>query len=191
MEENTTDGAMEAAELRAIIVRAKEGEKEAFGVLYSRFFTPLYRYVLYRVGSRGDAEELTQEVFLKAYAAFGRYDADRATTPLPYFFTIARNAIIDWRRKQRTLVLEPDLMHTFSDDQPLPDGVAIRAEDANALYRALDKLSEDMREALLLRFMGGLSGREVADQMGKSEDAIRQLQSRAMRILKEKLGEIK
>ena len=159
------------------------GDREAFGLIYEEYFTPVYRYVLFRVRSKEDADELTQEVFLKALGAFARYEAKREN-PLPYFYTIAKNAIIDRGKKQKAVVIEDEMLMQVPDDGERTDAAAHRREELAVLQRSLAVLPEDQREALELRFMGDLSGRDVARVMGKTEEAIRQLQSRGLRALK-------
>lgn len=171
-------------EMAGIVERAIAGDREAFGFIYEEYFTPVYRYVLFRVRSKEDADELTQEVFLKALGAFSRYEAKREN-PLPFFYTIAKNAIIDFGKKRKDFAVGEDALAQAPDSTMNTDDEAIRGEELEALGRALAKLPEDQREALELRFMGNLSGRDVARLMGKSEEAVRQLQSRGLRALRE------
>lgn len=175
-------------EMAKIVEQAIAGDREAFGLIYEEYFTPVYRYILFRVHSREDADELTQEVFLKALAAFARYEAKREN-PLPYFYTIAKNAIIDRGKKQKAVAMEGEMLMQVPDDGERTDDAAHRREELAALRRSLQELPDDQREALELRFMGNLSGRDVARLMGKSEEAVRQLQSRGLRALKGRFTE--
>lgn len=178
-------------DMAALVAAAQEGDKDAFGVLYEHLYVPIYRYALFRLGTRADAEDLAQDVFLKAYRALPSYDPTRRPNILPFLFTIARNAIIDRRRRARVVVIDPDLFATMNDESiPSPVDLAAQREDATVLYRALRTLSDDMRDALTLRFMGGLATAEVAQALGKTPDAVRQLQSRGIRILREKIESI-
>ncbi len=170
-------------EMAQIVARAIAGDREAFGAIYEEYFTPVYRYVLFRVRSKDDADELTQEVFLRALGAFARYEAKREN-PLPYFYTIAKNAIIDRGKKQKAVAMDGEILAQVPDDVARTDDQAIEREEFSALHRSLARLPEDQREALELRFMGELSGRDVARLMGKSEEAVRQLQSRGLRALR-------
>lgn len=167
-----------------LVAKAVAGDKYAFGVIYQEYLTPVYRYIFFRVKSREDADELTQEVFLKALGAFARYEAKREN-PLPFFYTIARNTVIDWQKKKKTVDVDDEVFHNIEDEGMKTDQFAILGEEIGALRVAMKELPDDQREAIELRFMGELSGKEVADMMGKSEDAVRQLQSRGLRALKE------
>lgn len=175
---------LDAAALRRTVARAKAGDREAFGVLYSRFFTPVYRYIYVRVGSRRDAEEIAQDVFLKSFVAFVRFEA-RGDSPLPYFFTIARNLIIDRSRKKRWESEDPSVLDRERAEGDDPENDAIRREDAGRLRAAIESLPESEREAVTLRFFGELSYKEIAATTGRSEDAVRQSVSRGLRSLRE------
>ena len=85
-------------DLREVIEAAKAGDQEAFSYIYELYFKPVYRYLYFRTGSPDDSQELAQEVFLKAYKSFGRYTYS-THDPLAYFYTIARNTLIDRGRK--------------------------------------------------------------------------------------------
>jgi RNA polymerase sigma-70 factor (ECF subfamily) len=175
-------------EMTKIVERAIAGDREAFGLIYQEYFTPVYRYILFRVRSKEDADELTQEVFLKALGAFTRYEAKREN-PLPFFYTIAKNAIIDRGKKLKSVSLDDEIISRIPDGGKRTDEEAIHGEELDALRISLAKLPDDQREALELRFMGDLPGREVAKLMGKTEEAVRQLQSRGLRVLREHFSE--
>lgn len=177
----------QAEDLRKIIMRAKGGDREAFAVLYVRFVTPVYRYVVVRVGIKEEAEDIVQEVFRRAFIAFGRYD-DRGQTPLPYLFTIARNELIDRGKKKRQESADPiELDHTEGNlGNPSLD--AIRAENTEQLKRALAALSPDVEEAVTLRYLAELSYAEIAETMDRSEEAVRKLVSRGLRTLREQFA---
>jgi RNA polymerase sigma-70 factor (ECF subfamily) len=175
-------------EMAKIVERAIAGDRDAFGLIYEEYFTPVYRYILFRVRSKEDADELTQEIFLKALTAFARYEAKREN-PLPFFYTIAKNAIIDLGEKRRVYATDEEILTQIPDDAMRTETEAVRREERLALKHALRKLPDDQREALELRFMGNLSGRDVARVMGKSETAVRQLQSRGLRALREHFNE--
>ena len=87
---------------RELIFAARDGDSQAFALLYEEFFTPVFRYIFSKIGDRNDAEDLTQNVFVLAFGAIKNFE-DQQKSPLAYFFTIARNLIIDfWRKKKGT-----------------------------------------------------------------------------------------
>lgn len=142
---------------------------EAFEVLYRRYFDKVYRYLLRQVGSRQDADDLTSQVFLKAFAAIKGY---RPNLPFSsWLFRIARNAVIDHLRHRRH---EP-LGHNVSDLQAAHDTehVAMTDEALRTLSRHLRDLTAEQRDVIALRFFAGLSIHETAKALGKSEGAVK------------------
>jgi RNA polymerase sigma-70 factor (ECF subfamily) len=83
---------------RELLRRAKEGDEGAFGALYEIYYTPVYRYLFLRSRSKADAEDIAQTVFVKVYASLERFEIHEE--PLCYFFSVARNALIDFHRKK-------------------------------------------------------------------------------------------
>ena len=170
--------------LKDIVARAKKGDHEAFSYLYKAYITPLYRYIYFRTGNKVDAEDLVQDVFLKAYKSFLNYSYS-GTSPLAYFYTIARNTVIDFHRKKKIPVADDEESSMrVVDDKETPDQEAMRNESAIALHKQIGLLSEDQRDVVTLRFIEGLSTEEISTMLGKTEVAVRQLQSRALRALR-------
>ena len=183
-----------------LVQRAREGDSDAFAELYSAYFTPLYRYLYFRVQDKADADDLTQEVFLKAYASFKNFlpmvnttdtvpSANTAKSPLPYFYTIARNRLIDHYRKKKSVTLEDEVMQAIPDTTDSLEEAAAKNQEYEHIRKRITELPPDQQDALVLRFINGLSTEEVAKVLGKKEDAVRQLQSRGLRALKKKLDD--
>ena len=168
---------------------AKEGSEEAFGLLYDLYFVPVYRYIYFRVKNRQEAEDLTQAVFVKAFENVGGFE-ERGRAPLAYFFTAARNTVINYWRKKKEESLDA-LREVQGDTFPATSGdpreAAERSETGNMLRQALKNLTEEQQEVITMRFISELSNKEIAELLGKSEDAIRQLQSRGLRELRKYL----
>jgi RNA polymerase sigma-70 factor (ECF subfamily) len=180
--------AAEPEDIQENVRRARLGDSDAFAQLYTLYFTPLYRYVYFRVTNKADADDLTQEVFLKAYTSFQNY-VPSSESPLPYFYTIARNMVIDHYRKKKTLVLNEDTLHQVPDTATAsPEDEAATKEEYLLIQTHVTYLPEDQQDALVLRFINGLSNKEIARVMKKSEVAVRQLQSRGLRSLREAIG---
>ena len=173
--------------LEDIIQRAKGGDSKAFDMLYSTYFTPLYRYVFIRLKTREDAEDVVQDTFLKAYQALPRYEHTRDSM-LPYLFTIARNLLINHTKKKR-----PDTMAGEDIDRNADEGktsdMAEASELRKELLQAMTLLSETEREVIELKFFGEQTYAEIAETLDKREDAIRQHVARAMKKMKEVLSE--
>ena len=164
---------------------ATAGDGEAVGRLYDELVGPIYRYVAVRVRRREDAEDLTHLVFERIVAALPRYHHNGRPFAA-WAFRIARNAVIDHQR--RTRPTEPlGREAEFADGTGL-EALSIRLEEVRELRAAIARLTPDQREALLLRYAGGLSADEAAEVMGRRAGTIRGLTFRAIEALRRQLG---
>jgi RNA polymerase sigma-70 factor, ECF subfamily len=168
-------------DLRKIVEKAKKGDEEAFGFLYQTYYTPIYRYCRIRLPTKEDAEDVAQEVFMKGYRGFGTFNL-RGPSALPFFYAIAKNSLVDYRRRKQL----PQINDEGIDmpDHETPQTMATTEEDKEMVYRLLDKLTDNERDAIVMKFLDGLSNKEVAKIIGRSEESVRQLQSRGLRKLK-------
>ncbi len=168
-----------------LIARAMQGDAMAFGDLYERYLTPLYRYVFYRVNDVAEAEDLTEQVFLKAWEALGRYQL-RAVPFSAWLYRIAHNAIADqYRTRKATLPLEGQLL--LLDTTGGPEDRLDWRETIESVAHALTQLAPIHQQVLTLRFISGLSHAETARVLERSEEAVRVLQHRALTALRELL----
>ena len=170
---------------KELVMRAKAGSGEAFAKLYEQYFTPIYRYIYFRVRRKEEAEDLTQAVFIKAFEAMPRFQ-DLGKEPLAFFFTVARNTIINhWRKKKEILPDDPDeTFRSIPDESTGPHLAAETNERLRAVWGALEGLTEDQRDVITLRFINELSNKEVATLLGKTEEAVRQLQARGLKAIR-------
>ena len=171
------------SELIALVKKAAAGDYEAFGKLYAIFVTPIYRYVFYQVKDKMTAEDVTEEVFLKAWKAMPSCCGKEATFS-SWLYRIAHNQVVDvFRSQQKHVPLElaaevPSMTH---------DG-EIRVEHQE-LLNAIARLPEDQRRIIVLKFIQGMGNQEISQVTGKSEGAIRILQMRALAQLRETPGQ--
>jgi RNA polymerase sigma-70 factor (ECF subfamily) len=169
------------------LVRAAQERPDEFGALYERHFEAIYRYLQVRMAP-ADAADLTQQVFLKAFAALPKYRA-RGLPFSAWLFRIARNLAADHHRLNRRT---PDELMTSvaeSDSRVSPEEAALQMEMHGRLRLLIRELDADKRELLAMRFAGGLSSREIAAVIGKSESAIKKQLTRILHNLKEKYSE--
>ena len=180
---------MEALEdsLNDIILRAKAGDRSAFDTLYKLYITPVYRYIWIRMHNKEDAEDVTQDTFLKAYQALSRYKHEK-TSMLPYLFTIARNLLINHGKKKRPLGYLPEEMDRHAASE-VTSQLSTDRELSQELQIAMEVLTVTEREVIELRFFGEQTYAEIAVTMDKREDAIRQHVARAMKKMKTKIEE--
>jgi RNA polymerase sigma-70 factor (ECF subfamily) len=176
---------------KMLIQKARNGDNEAFGRLYELYFVPIFRYVYFRVKSKNEAEDLTQEVFLKIYQSIENFE-DKNKPPLAYFFTIARNTIVDyWRKKKELSIDENELSEEIPDKNPSPTELVEKGQIGEIVKQSLKDLTEEQQEIIILKFINERTNREIADLLNKSEEAVRQLQCRALKALRQKFKDSK
>lgn len=171
-----------------LMQRSAAGDSEAFGLLYELYFSPVYRYIYYRLQNKAAAEDITQFVFIQALKKIGKY-RDLKRPPLAYFFTIARNRIIDhWRQNKRTesLADENDLSKIIDTADSVEEMVS-RRFDMEEINRALENIPPVQREVIILKYLNELTYPEIAGILKKKEESIRQIASRGLRNLKKYL----
>ncbi len=162
-------------------------DPDAFGMLYIRRRETIYRYLRARCASDDDALELTSVTFERALAAMHRYNS-RGGGVVAWLLRIARNAVIDQERHRKPLVAQRPAIDLTSAART-PEEAAIYAEERQELRRLLAALPQVQRDAIALRYANGLTAREIALVIGKSEDATQKLIGRALARLKEGYGE--
>ncbi len=169
-------------------VRAAQADRAAFEVLYRRYLDRVYGYAFYQLGDHHDAEDATERTFLAALQALPTYRDDGATFRA-WLFRIAHNTIANARRsrfRRRTEPLPANLEPAAPNADPA--GLVADAEELRRVLRAVAGLPEDRRQVVLLRFVDGLTSREIGQVMDRSEGAARVLLHRALRDLAAALG---
>jgi RNA polymerase sigma-70 factor (ECF subfamily) len=173
------------------LIEAAQQDPGRFAELYELHFERVYAFIVRRVHERSAAEELTSHVFHQALANLGKFKW-RGAPFAAWLFRIARNSIAD--RAQR---LRREASSASSVESPEPDtgseaGVDVDLEQVETLarvYRLVDQLPWDQRYVIRLRFAEEKSIREIAQQLSRSEGAIKQLQFRALQTLRARVSE--
>ena len=165
---------------KRLVEQAKAGDGEAFSELYEACVERVYRFIFFRVTDIQVAEDLTSQVFLKAWQNLGRY---RPRGPfLAWLYAIARNTVIDnYRTRKQTVSLDEAAPLAAQDDK-LDEQVQFEFE-MKSVQAAMQHLTHDQQEVITLRFIADYETVEIAKQMGKSEGAVRALQMRALQAL--------
>ncbi len=145
-----------------VLRKAQRGDERAFSLIVRAYEQPVYNYVLRLVGDRSLAEDLTQEVFLRVYQGLASFsDRSRFTT---WLFQVTKNRVLDelraLERRPRAVVALDDIPPLEFVDQPFE-----RSETIDAVWRAVEGLTVDLKMALLLRDVVGLSYTEIADSL--------------------------
>jgi RNA polymerase sigma-70 factor (ECF subfamily) len=167
-----------------ILVEAAQRDRSRFGELYERNFARVYAYVSRRLADRSDVEDVTAEVFRQALVNLGQFEW-RGVPFVAWLLRIAANAVTDhWRRVSREQPM-PDL----DGPEPAPaDPADIEAVERRALlFRLVRTLPVDQRRVIEMRFAEERSVREIAQELNRTESAVKQLQFRAIQNLRAQL----
>jgi RNA polymerase sigma-70 factor (ECF subfamily) len=169
----------------AALAHAASSDDAAWDALYRRYVGRIYRYLHLHGASADDAADLTQQVFMQAFAALAQ---DRSVASVaPWLFRIAHNVLLTARQRQRPTVpweAVPEAWHPTDEGDPAAQ--MIQQENLMRLRRLVAQLAPDKRELLALRFAGQLSFGEIAQVVGKQEDAVKKQIYRIVQGLKER-----
>lgn len=168
--------------LKKLIISAKNGDESAFGEVYEKLFTPLYRYVFSRCKDVDLANDICQQAFLNFYRALPDYTPEKS--PLAYLFTIGKRLLINHSVKKSSISFDESLFETTEDENVdlLSDAhVRMLAESINEF---LPSLSSDEQEVIRLYFYGELSYKEIAEIIDREEVYVRKIKERALKKLR-------
>jgi len=166
---------------RNLIIRAIGGETEAFGQLYDHYMPMIYRFILLKVTQREEAEDLTHQVFLKAWTSIGSKYSEKGLPFSSWLYRIARNTVIDhYRRRKPTSDLEEGEGREEMISRPDIERKLDLNQNAREAFAAIQKLKDIEKDIIIMRFVEDLSTKEVAETIGKSEGAVKLAQHRAL-----------
>jgi RNA polymerase sigma-70 factor (ECF subfamily) len=171
-----------AGEVRLAVARAKQGDRDALRFLYLRYCDNVYGYVCSIVRDPGEAEDITQHVFMKLITVIGKYE-DCGVPFSGWLLRLARNAALDHLRRRRATPSEEVFAGGGHEDQH-------RRERVRDLRVALEALPAEQREVVLMRHLVGLSPPEIARRLGRSESSIHGLHHRGRRALQRELAQL-
>ena len=173
---------------RALVDAAKTGDEAALAELYSLYFPRVYRYILARMGNPYDAEDLTEEVFLRVLDAIERFQWREAPFSA-WLFRIAHNAVISQRRKEGARGRSSPLSEALPVDSQGPEEMVENRLALNEIMKAAETLPEAQRRVISLRFAAGLTVAETARAMGKGEGNVKVIQHKAIAKLRGMLAQ--
>ena len=166
----------------AMLVRqAIAGDEHAFARLYDGYVERVYRFIFFRISDDTVTEDLVSQVFLKAWQSLDRYKIGNSPF-IAWLYTIARNLVIDHYRSKKDLLPLEEAAGMPSDMQS-PDDEAQLQFDLEAMRDALQVLSADQQQVLILKYIAGLPNPDIAKIMNKQEGTIRGLQMRGLQVL--------
>ncbi len=176
-----------ATDEKPLVEAAQHGNSEAFARLYEMYVERIFRYVNFRINDDQSAEDVTSEVFLKAWQNITQFHFDGSPF-IAWLYQIAHHAVIDQYRSYRPAVLIPetgDMPDPLGDD---PEENVDAHLKMDRIRHSIHKLTDEQQEVILLKFIAGFSTEEIARHLGKRQGAIRALQMRALKVLSEDLG---
>jgi len=175
---------LDKEKIQELANRAKQEDKQAESGLISLLYSKIYRYVYYRVNNREDVEDLTNDVFVRMLESIQRQQGSF----LAWIYQIASNRIVDYYRKQSvrsdTNAVGETIEYFESNNAPIEKQFL-----TEELRKGIQQLTADQQEVVLLRFVEGYQANEVAELMGKTPEAVRALQFRALKQLRKILPE--
>jgi RNA polymerase sigma-70 factor (ECF subfamily) len=168
-----------------LLVRVADGDRDAFGDLYTRYARPVLGLAMRRLGDRGRAEDATQEAFASVWRAARTYRRERGPVA-PWLYAVARNAIAD---RGRARVEPPAEAVDTASDEPGPPDRAEQSWVAWRVHRALETLPQTERTVLELAYWHGLSQSEISDRLDVPLGTVKTRTRSGLRRLAEELGE--
>jgi RNA polymerase sigma-70 factor, ECF subfamily len=163
-----------------LMVEAAQRDPSCFAELYEYNFERVYAYIARRVENREEAQDLTAEVFHQALAKLGQFEW-RGLPFIAWLLTIAAHALADrWKKSSRNPVASEEVVELGVDDQ---------VERQTMLSQLVESLPPDQQLVIVRRFVEQRSIREIAQELQRSEGAVKQLQFRALQALRAQMGD--
>ncbi len=163
--------------LAGILDKAKRGEDGAFTEIYNLYFKKIYQFIYYRVSHKETAEDLAEEVFLKAFSKLHSISENQAFAG--WLYQIARNLVIDHYRANKSTVGLEEIENTLEYETNVVDAIDLNAQQKLAL-KLMRELAPEQQTVVRLKFFEDLNNAEIAEILNKSEGAIRVIQHRAI-----------
>jgi RNA polymerase sigma-70 factor (ECF subfamily) len=171
-----------------LVTRFQAGDPGAFEAIYLRYFDRVYAYLKVALRGADDAEDVAQQVFLKALEGLPRYERRAAPFRAWLFVIVRRHALDHLRRGRRLDVVDPEELDRRHRDDAEPDTSALQWLSDRELLVFVERLPLMQQQVLILRFMLDLRSEEIAQVLDLSAENVRVLQHRALGFLRERLG---
>jgi RNA polymerase sigma-70 factor (ECF subfamily) len=180
---------------KKLIVNYLVGDEKSLEILIHRYLKPIYSFVYRYVGNGDEAEDITQEVFVKMWKSLKKFDQKKKFKT--WIFTIAKNACLDFLKKKKTIPFsefeneegENKLIETLVDPAPLPDELFERASIGEMLSAAINQLAPKYCLVLSLRYNDHFTFREITRVLGEPLNTIKSRYRRALIKLKRLLSD--
>lgn len=153
------------------------GDEKSLEILIEQYLKPIYSFVYRYTGSASDAENITQDVFVRVWKNLKKFDQNKKFKT--WIFSIAKNAAIDWLRKKKTIPLSDDDMEKIPDSAPFVPELS--------LAPILEKIPSEYRMVLFLRYNDHFTFKEIAESLGQPLNTVKSRHRRAIAMLKKTL----
>lgn len=182
---------MEFFEDEQLVINYQSGDERALSQLIERYAKHIFNFCLRYAGNVHDAQDIVQDTFVKVWKSISRFDTQKSFKV--WLYVIAKNTSLDWLKKKRPELLSTfetneglnPVLDTLSDDELLPDEIAVVAEQREEMAKAIDQLPELYRSVIALRYSGELSFEEIAEVLQKPLETVRSQHRRALAKLKD------
>lgn len=175
---------MPESEELELLLRASQGDLDAFGVLYEKYVERIFNYVYYRTGNVHDAEDLSARVFYRALHHIHTY-TDRGVPFSAWLYRIAHNLVANWHRDrsrhQEIPLSDAPTIHYKGEP---PEVAVMQTQERDALLRLIRQLPSERQHLLILKFLEHMSNAEIGETMGRSEGAVKSLYHRTLLALR-------
>lgn len=173
----------------SLINRVQKGDPDAFGEIYNAHIGKIYRYVLFKVRTREEAEDISADVFLRAWQYL---QLQRTVANLNAFlYQVAKNLVIDHyrQRSQREVTMENEVLDQVPDEQQQQLFRQIENSlEVAEVERIVRGLKDEYKDVILLRYVEGLSTGEISSIVGKSRGAVRVTLFRALKLIRDQIA---
>jgi RNA polymerase sigma-70 factor (ECF subfamily) len=170
---------------------ASAGDRAAFAQIYERFYARAFRLAYSMTGNRAAAEDLTQEIFMRAFQRLENFGGQSSFAT--WFYRLAVNHSLNYRRKERFSVQDnhADKLEFLANQGPQIESVVLQNQLKGEIHGALLELGEDMRMVIILKDIEGLNYDEIAERMSCSQGTVASRLNRARKQLAQKLKHLK
>ena len=173
----------------------KKKDRDIFIKAYDRYVDEIYRFIYFKISNAEEAQDITSAVFLKAWNSLRDDNRLQEKTLAAYFYRIARNSVIDHYRKNKPVSSieegEEENFKYFKDEsQDIEKDVVLKSEMEN-VYKMIDRLKDEYKEIVILKYINELSLKEISNITGKSRNNVRVITHRALKALRELIEEEK
>jgi len=167
-----------------ILAEKAKIDTEAFSELYDLYFPKIFRYISWRVGSRGDAEDTVSSIFTKTLDKIGTFKRQEGATFSSWIFRIAHNTLIDYyRTRQKRNYINIDDLPEIEADEILPDEAYDRRQLFKKLHQMIQELPERQTEIITMRFFTGMRNKEIARVLEIEEKSVASILCRGLKAL--------